>query len=154
MFETKIRETRWLVFLKRACVVVVGVYLVIGMIALYRALTQIHSLELQSDGVLRNGSAVKATVVSYARVPIDLRIELVQDAHSEVVAVQLVQKNEWSLLDPRTREATQTAVLSDDVLERFEGGKAIVRATAFGRLQFGRLPPPIIREVTVDIQRD
>jgi hypothetical protein len=153
MFQTKIRETRWLVYLKRACVVVVGVYLVIGMIALYRALTQIHSLELQSDGIVRKGSAVKATVVSYARVPIDLRIELVQDAHSEVVAVQLVQKNEWSLLDPRTREASQTAVLTDDVLERFEGGKAIVRATAFGRLQFGHLPPPMVREVTVDIQR-
>lgn len=153
MFQTKIRETRWLVYLKRAGVVVVGVYLVIGMIALYRALTQIHSLELQSDGIVRKGSAVKATVVSYARVPIDLRIELVQDAHSEVVAVQLVQKNEWSLLDPRTREASQTAVLTDDVLERFEGGKAIVRATAFGRLQFGHLPPPMVREVTVDIQR-
>jgi hypothetical protein len=153
MFQTKIRETRWLVYLKRAGVVVLGVYLVIGMIALYRALTQIHSLELQSDGIVRTGSAVKATVVSYARVPIDLRIELVQDAHSEVVAVQLVQKNEWSLLDPRTREATQTAVLTDDVLERFEGGRAIVRATAIGRLQFGHLPPPMVREVRVDIQR-
>jgi hypothetical protein len=123
------------------------------MIALYRALTQIHSLELQSDGVLRSGSAVKATVVSYARVPIDVRIELVQDDHAETVAFQLVQKNEWSLLDPRTREATQTAVLTDDVLERFESGKAMVRATATGRLQFDRLPPPLVREVFVDIQR-
>ena len=153
MFETKIRETRWLVFLKRAGVVVVGVYLIIGLIALYRALTQIHSLEVQSDGVVRTGSAVKATVVSYARVPIDLRIELVQDTHSEIVAVQRVQKNEWSLLDPRTREATQIAVLTDDVLERFAGGKAVVRATAIGRLQFGHLPSPLVREVTVDIQR-
>ena len=153
MFETKIRETGWLVILKRACVIVVGFYLIIGMIALYRALTQIHSLELQSDGVLRSGSAVKATVVSYARVPIDLRIELVQDDHAEIVAFQSVQKNEWSLLDPRTREATQTAVLTDDLLNRFESGKAMVRATATGRLQFDRLPPPMVREVFVDIQR-
>ena len=153
MFETKIRETRWLVILKRVCVVIVGFYLIIGMIALYRALTQIHSLELQSDGILRNGSAVKATVVSYARVPIDLRIELVQDDHAEIVAFQSVQKNEWSLLDPRTKEATQTAVLTDEVLERFESGKAMVRATATGRLQFDRLPPPLVREVFVDIQR-
>ena len=153
MFETKIRETRWLVIVKRACIVIVGVYLLIGMIALYRALTQIHSLELQSDGILHSGSAVKATVVSYARVPIDFRIELVQDEHAEIVAFQSVQKNEWSLLDPRTREATQTAVLTDDILKRFVSGKALVRATATGRLQFDRLPPPLVREVFVDIQR-
>lgn len=155
MFESRtIPETRWLVILKRACVVLVVVYLAIGMIALYRAVTQIHSLEIQSDGVVRSGSAVSATVVSYARTPIDVRIELVQDAHSEIVAVQRVQKNEWSLLDPRTREATQTAVLTDDLLNRFAGGKAILRATATGRSQFGRLPPPMVREQTVDIQRN
>ena len=154
LFETRIRETRWLGLLKRVCLIAVGVYLVIGMIALYRAVTQIHSLELQSEGIVRSGSAITATVVSYARVPIDVRIELVQDAHSEIVAVQRVQKNEWALLDPRTREATQTAVLTDDVLARFAGGKAIVRATAIGRLQFGHLPPPLVREVAVNIQRD
>jgi len=153
MFETRIPHTRWLVFLKRACVIVAGVYFVIGMIALYRAVTQIHSLELQSDVVLHSGSAVTATVVSYARVPIDLRIELIQDDHTEVVAVQQVQKNEWSLLDPRTREATQTTFLTDGLLERFESGQAILRATATGRLQFDRLPPPMVREVIVHIQR-
>lgn len=154
MFDRSIRETPWLVLLKRACVVVVGIYLVIGMIALYRAVTQIHSLELQSDGIVRGGSAIRATVVSYARTPIDVRIELVQEAHSEIVAVQRVQKNEWALLDPRTREATQTAILTDDLLERFEGGEAIVRATASGRAQFGRLPSPLVREQAVNIQRD
>lgn len=154
MFETRIRETRWLVLLKRAGLVAVSVYLAIGMIALFRAVTQIHSLDLQSDGIVRSGSAITSTVVSYARVPIDVRIELVQDAHTEIVAVQRVQKNAWALLDPRTREATQTAVLTDDLLGRFAGGKAIVRATASGRQQFGRVPPPMVREVTVNIRRD
>ena len=155
MFDTRtIPETRWLVILKRAGLVVVMVYLAIGMIAFYRAVTQIQSLEIQSDGIVRSGSAVTATVVSYARTPIDVRIELVQDAHSEIVAVQRVQKNNWALLDPRTREATQTAVLTDDLIKRFAGGKAIVRATAIGRLQFGRLPPPMVRELTVNIQRN
>ena len=64
MFETRIRETRWLVFLKRAGVIVVGFYLIIGMIALYRAVTQIHSLAVQADGTLRSGSAITSTVVS------------------------------------------------------------------------------------------
>ncbi len=50
MFDRSIRETRWLVLLKRACVIAVAVYLVIGMISLYRAVTQIRSLEIQSEG--------------------------------------------------------------------------------------------------------
>ena len=155
MFERPtIREARWFVVIKRACVVGLAVYLTIGMISLYRAVTQIHSLTVHSEGVLRNGSAVSVTVVSYARTPIDVRIELVQNAHSETVAVQTVQKNEWALLDPRTREASQSAVLTDDVLNRFENGPAIVRATATGHLQFERRPPPMVREVTVNIRRD
>ena len=155
MFNSRpIRETRWLVLLKRACIVVVVGYLVLGMIAFYRAITQIHSLKIQSTGTLRTGSAVTATVVSYARTPIDVRIELVQDARSEIVAVQRVQKNEWALLDPRTREASQTTVLTHDLLNRFADGKATLRATAIGRLQFGRLPPPMVRELPVNIQRN
>ena len=155
MFSSRpTRETRWLVILKRTCVVVVICYLVLGMIAFYRAVTQIHSLEIQSAGTLHTGSAVTARVVSYARTPIDVRIELIQDARSEIVAVQRVQKNEWALLDPRTREATQTAVLTDDLLSRFADGKAVLRATAIGRLQFGRLPPPLVRELPVNIQRN
>ena len=154
MFETRIHEKRWLVLLKRAGLVAVSVYLAIGLIALYRAMTQIRSLEVKSEGIVRGGSAITSTVVSYARVPIDVRIELVQDAHTELVAVQRVQKNEWAFLDPRTREVTQTAILTDDLLGRFAGGKAIVRATALGRQQFGRVPPPMVREVSVNIQRD
>lgn len=153
MFESlAIRDTRAIAWVKRACVIVVSVYLVIGMIALYRALVQVHSLEVQSPDVLQQGSEVGAMVVSYARTPLDMRIELVQDGHSEIIAVQRVSKNEWSLLDPRTRHSSQTAVLTDDLLARFAAGKAIVRATAIGREQLGHLPPPGVRERVVNIQ--
>ena len=141
-----------LVWVKRACVMVAGVYLVIGMIAAYRALVQVHSLEIQSAEVLEAGSEVKATLVSYARVPLDWRIELIQDGHSEVIAVQRVPKNEWALLDPRPRESTQTVVLTDDILGRFTEGKAIVRATVDRRQQLGRHPPPVVREQVVGLR--
>jgi hypothetical protein len=121
MFETlAIRDTRAIAWVKRACVIVVSVYLVIGMVALYRALVQVRSLEMQSPGALQHGSAVTAAVVSYARVPLDVRIDLVQDGHTETVAVQRVPKNEWSLLDPRTRASSQTAVLTGDLLLKAE----------------------------------
>ena len=155
MFEsTAIRDTRAIAWVKRACLTVVSVYLVIGMIAAFRALVQVRSLEIQSPDVLRQGSEVNATVVSYARVPLDTRIELVQDGHSEIIAVQHVPKNEWALLDLRTRESSQTAFLTADILKRFAEGKAIVRATVIRRQQLGRHPPPVIGERVVNIQRD
>ena len=155
MFATPaIRDTRPIAWLKRACVIVVSVYLVIGMIALYRALVQVRSLQLESPGVLQQGSSVTATVVSYARTPLDLRIELLQDGHSEIVAAQRVPKNEWALLDPRTRELSQTAVLTPEILARFAEGKATVRATVIRCEQLTRLPPPVIREQVVNIQHD
>jgi hypothetical protein len=39
-----------------------------------------------------------------------------------------------------------------DILSRFDEGAAIVRATAIGREQWTRLPPPVIREVPITIQ--
>lgn len=154
MFETRaIRDTRAIAYVKRACLIVVSVYLVIGMIAAYRALVQVRSLEIQTPDVLRPGSEINATVVSYARVPLDTRIELVQDGHSEIIAVQRVPKNEWSLLDPRTRESSQTAFLTADILNRFAEGKAIVRATVIRRQQLGRHPAPVVSEHVVNIQR-
>ena len=152
--STAIRDARATAWVKRACLIVVSVYLVIGMIAAYRALVQVRSLEIQSPDVLREGSEVSATVVSYARVPLDTHIELVQDGHSEIIAAQRIPKNEWALLDPRTRESSQTAFLTADVLKRFAEGKAIVRATVIRRQQLGRHPPPVVSEHVVNIQRD
>ena len=55
-------------------------------------------------------------------------------------------------LDPRSRHASQINLLTADLLSRFEAGKAKVRATAVGRPQLSRTPPPVVREVEVDIQ--
>lgn len=155
MFEsTAIRDTRAIAWVKRACLIVVSVYLAIGMIAAYRALVQVRSLEIQSPDVLRPGSEMSTTVVSYARVPLDVRLELVQDGHSEIIAVQRIPNNEWALLDPRTLESSQTALLTADILKRFAEGNAIVRATVIRRQQLGRHPPPVVTERVVNIERE
>lgn len=154
MFESQtIRDARSMVLVKRTLKVVLGMYLVIGLTAGYRAWFQLKSLQLQStDSILRPGSTVETTVVSYARVPVEVRLELIQGNHSETFAVQYVPKNSWAFLDPRTRQASQKAVLTEDVLGRFEAGKALVRATASGRPQLTRLPPPLMRELVVEIR--
>ena len=153
MFEdVAIKDTRGIAFVKRACLIVISVYFVLGMIALYRALVQVHNLENNSAETLRADSAISATVLSYGRTPVDLRIELVQPAHSETLAVKQVEKNEWALLDPRIKKATQTIVLTGNVLDRFADGEAVLRATVTGRLQLGHLPAPVVREQVVEIR--
>lgn len=154
MFEgVTIKDTRGVALVKRVCLIVISVYLVIGVIALYRALDQVHSLEINSADTLLADSAISATVLSYGRTPVDLRIELVQPPHSETLAVKQVEKNEWALLDPRIKEATQTVVLTGNLLDRFADGKAVLRATVTGRLQLGHLPAPVVREQVVEIRR-
>ena len=154
MFEgVTSKDTRVIALVKRVFLIVISVYVVIGLVALYRALVQVHSLEINAAETLRDDATVTATVQSYGRTPVDLRIELVQQTHSETLVVKQVEKNEWALLDPRMKEATQTVVLTDNVLDRFADGKALLRATVTGRLQLGHLPAPVVREQVVEIRR-
>ena len=61
MFVTPaLRDTRATAWVKRVCMIAASVYLVIGMIALYRALVQVHSLDVQAPDVLHHGSVVGA----------------------------------------------------------------------------------------------
>src|SRR6185503_10082615 len=116
------KDTRSIAIVKRVCLIVLSVYFVIGMIALYRALVQVHRVDLNSAETLHYDSSISATVLSYGRTPVDLRLELVQPAHTEALAVKQLAKNDWALLDPRIREYTETVVLTGDVLDRFAGG--------------------------------
>lgn len=156
MFETlAIKRSPVLVALRWICVFGLGAYLLIGMIATYRAWFQVRSLNLVApDSVLRTGSPIRTDVVSYARTPVDVTVELIQNTHVETVAVQHVPDNEWAFFDPRNQRASQTTILSADIVNRFQPGPIQVRAKAVGRPQWMRLPPPIVREINTHIQRD
>lgn len=120
--------------------------------AAYRAWFQVKSLDLKTnDPVLRHGSVVETTLVSYARTTIDVRVELIQGSHAETIATKRVRGNEWAFFDPRSRQASESIVLTSDLLSRFDQGRAQLRATAVGREQWTRLPPPVVREITVEI---
>ena len=156
--------------MKGVCCVLLGVYLVIGLMAAYRAWYQVHSLDLRLTGFghvfvpndprapvvvnLKAGSIIETTLVSYARTTIDVQVELIQGEHTETLMRQRLRGNEWAFFDPRTRQASQSTVLTDEILGRFERGKALVRATAVGREQWTRLPPPVIQESAVEISKD
>ncbi len=144
---------RPLLFLKRAGQVLVVTYLVIGAFATWRSYYQVHSLDLQVDNaVLRPGATITANLISYARNRIDVRFDLIQDNHIQTLGSQQVRGNEWALLDPRIRTAAPVVVLSRDVLDQFEARPVVVRITATGRPQWGRTPPPVVREMVMNIQ--
>ena len=121
----------------------------------YRAYFQVLSLELRLDEpVLHKGSIIQTAVVGSGRTSIDVRLELIQGAHSETLAVQRVPGNKWAAFDPRPQRASQSVTLTPELLERFQEGAAQVRASATGRPQWMRLPPPTVREITVEIQHE
>ena len=82
-------------------------------------------------------------------VPVTLQIELVQGTQAETLAMKIVANSKDPFFDPRTVKGTLSVALTPEVLARFAPGPALIRATARGRSQWMREPPPLIREVPV-----
>jgi hypothetical protein len=149
-----IHDSRRVVLVRRVVLTLAGVFVSLGLVSAWRAWFQVKSLKLTvSATALTNGATLVTDVVSYARTSIDVRIELVQGTHVETLGMQTVPGNWDAGLDPRTRSASQTVAVSQEVLARFAPGPAIVRATAIGRPQWLRVPPPLVREAAVEIAR-
>lgn len=153
MFETRvIPEARPLTLLRRATVVLVIAFLCIGAISTYRAWVQVQYLELRSsESTLHSGSIVETVVVNSARTTIAVRLELIQGAHAETLDVSQLRGNELGFFDPRPKSAAQKVILTANQLAGFHPGEALLRATATGRPQWGRTPPPVVREMNVVI---
>src|SRR3954469_24334463 len=149
------RESRPLSLLKSATLLFMALCFVTAMASGHRAYFQVRSLELRlGEPVLRAGSVVETEVVSSGRTTVDVRVELIQDSYAETLAVQRMRGNEWAAIDPRTQSAAQRVVLTPELLSRFHTGTATLRATATGRSQWLRLPPPTVREYLVVIRRE
>lgn len=156
MFESlSTREARPIALMKRAVLVVLALCVVTALASGYRAYYQVSSLELRlNEPTLRGGSVVQVEVVGSGRTTIDVRVELIQEGHSETLAVYSMRGNEWASFDPRPRRASPSVVVTTEQLARFADGAAKVRATATGRPQWMRLPPPTVREAGVEIRRE
>lgn len=149
------RDARGVALLKRAALVFVACCAATALLSGYRAWVQVRGLELSvDDAALRGGSVVRTSVVCSGRTTVDVRLELIQGARAETLALQRVPGNEWAAIDPRPRAASQAFAVSPETLARFQAGAALLRATATGRPQLTRLPPPTVRETPVEIRRE
>jgi len=135
--------------------VVVALLLIIGGVASHRAYFQVRELSLNTnEPALHVGSEVTMAVVTSGRTPVDVRLELVQGSHAETFSVMHVRDNELAFFDPRKKYASQTVAMTSDLLSRFQAGAAQLKATAIGREQWTRLPPPTTQEVNIEIRHE
>jgi hypothetical protein len=147
-------ESRSLVILKKVIWAFVAVISVFALTSGFRAYFQVRSLDLRpAERVLSSGTNIEVTAESYARTPVDVRLELIQGAKTKTLGGVRIPKNYDAALDPRLKRASLTVALTPELLAGFEPGPAQLRATAEGRMQFGRTPPPMVREVSVEIKQ-
>lgn len=138
--------------LRLLTIVVLSAWLPLAAWSGYRAIVQIFRLDLQaSSAQLRPGTVVSAHVMTSGRAHADLVIELVQRDVRDTVARLFVPGGRDGALDPRPRHGDLQVVLAAEQLDRLSPGAAIIRATAVGRSQWFRTPPPTVREVTAQV---
>ena len=148
-FEEESRSSR---ILRRAVLLFIAVHIPLAIVSGYRAIVQVKSLELTAtERTLRDGTTVRADVVSSARVHVTLRIEMIQGARVDTLDTTLVPKNRDAAYDPRSRRASLSVVLTPATLSRFQPGPVILRAIARGRPQWLREPPPTVREIAAEL---
>jgi hypothetical protein len=120
----------------------------------YRAIVQVQKLEVNATSkVLEDGSTIHAGVVSSGRATVDIWLEMIQGARAETLGVRRVPTGANPAYDPRFKYGSMAVVVTPEVLARFEPGTALVRATAHGRPQWLRTPPPEVREVAIEIRQ-
>jgi hypothetical protein len=137
---------------KRVILAALVVHVTLALLSGWRAWVQVRRLELDAPaGALRTGSRVEARVLTSARTSVTVTLALVQGAAAETLGVRVVPANRDPASDPRPRRAALAVTLGDAALARFRPGPATLRAVAVGRSQWLRVPPPTVRETSVEI---
>lgn len=152
MFDSlTIKDARPIAWMKRAMVAVVVALLVIGAASAHRAYFQVRSLDVKSPELLTPGATIEVAAVCSGRNRVDIETQLIQGDHSEMLFNFQIPGNNLAFFDPRPQHATRTIALTSETLMHFQPGAARLRVVATGRPQWGRRPPPTVRELDVTI---
>jgi hypothetical protein len=90
--------------------------------------------------------------VNSGRGPVTIHVELIQGTRNATVAVDRVSSKRWAFWDFRlVRHSTYTVIVSS-LLERFDAGPAVIRATAVRAPAWLRQPPPVVQEASMQVQ--
>lgn len=125
----------------------------VGIVAAYRAYSPVAGVEiLLTEPAIRAGSGIRVDTLSSGRGPLSIRVELVQGGRSSTVALERVTSRRRAYWDLRTVRHSTYSVVSRSLLERFTPGRAAVRATVVGPPAWLRQPPPVVQEISVQIE--
>ena len=141
---------RWIVWLLVSIVLVT--YVVPGLFSAYRAWVQVRSLELVVPrSEVRLGDTIRVRAVSWARTRVRFDLQLVQDARSRTLATRVIPDNYNASIDPRWRRDSIVVVMSQTLVAGYDSGAATLRANAIGGPQWLRTPPPLVRQLRVNL---
>lgn len=152
MFDTlNIKDARPIAWLKRGMIATIVALLVVGAVSSHRAYFQVRSLEVKAPPRLTHGSEVEVATVCSGRNMVDVEATLIQGQYAELLFNFRVPGNDLAFFDPRAQRLTYVTTLNDQTLMNFDPGPARLRVVATGRPEWGRLPPPTVRELDVTI---
>jgi hypothetical protein len=146
------RESRGMQRVRRAVLAIVVIYAVFFSWNIYRRIWQVLRIEPRaSTTVLRPGATVGYDVVTSGVVRNQIRLELVQGEHREVLVEQLSRFRTQAVFDVRLLRYTPTVTITPAQLSRFQPGPATLRVTAFGSQKLLRTPRPRVAEMQVQL---
>jgi len=137
--------------LKRAILAFLAVHVTLASVSGYRAIVQVYRVEIRAPTALRPGGAVGASITTSGRTRASLELELVQGPVVRSLGVRTLPGNWDGVYDPFPRHDSLAATLGPATLTGFHAGPAVLRATGRGSSQWLRTPPPVVREMKVEI---
>jgi hypothetical protein len=141
------RRLRW------ALGIFIGVHVVLAMISGYRAIVQVYELRIVNPPTtIAPGSRLEAAVVTSGRTTVAVRLELLQGREARLLGIRDVAGNRDGAYDPRPRRGALAIRLSAAMLDGATAGPGVLRATAIGRSQWLRVPPPTTATAAVLVQ--
>ena len=131
-----------------------AVHVTLAAISGFRAIVQVYRVELRAPRTLAARSVVGASITTSGRTRASLELELVQGPLVRALGVRRIPRNWDGVYDPLPRRGALAVTLGPESLAGFRPGPAVLRATGRGGPQWFRTPPPVVREVPVEIAPD
>ena len=141
----------WLPRLRKLILAALCVHVTLALVSGYRAWVQVFDLALVAPARLAPGTTVRADALISARTHVRVWLELRQGDRVDTLGAHTIPGNRDGGYDPRPRRGSLRVLLGPHALDGFAPGPARLRATALGRSQWLRTPPPTIREVDVEL---
>jgi hypothetical protein len=153
IFDNRLSE-EWIGFtiLRRVIIAVGIVHFSLAAVSGYRAVVQVYSVALETPAVISAGSLVRGRVSTAGRTYVDARIDLEQGQTVEQIGFMRILSNKSFFYDFRPKRVSFDGKVPVDVLTKFKPGRAQLRITAEGHMQWLYIPPPKIQVVAVELR--